>query len=117
MELNVRWSLLWAIPILCSSALLSLGIRNRFIKNARGASVIVQTGQIKRQAVAIKNGEMVLNLCFIDSAGWLSSITKNSRCTSAVVIRIHVANVSRAPMAAIRQYFDFRLKSVDTNNQ
>jgi len=77
-----------------------------FNKNACGAEIIVQTGQIKTTAVAIKNGRMFLNFCFIDSAGQASKAMKNTICTSTVVIRIKVARVSSAPMAAIRRYFD-----------
>jgi hypothetical protein len=97
--------------------LLSIDIRKRFRKNARGARAIVQSGQIATTAAAIKNGKMVLNFCFIESAGWVSKTAKNNSCTRATVIRIQVAKVSKAAMTAIRQYFDFFLKSIDMNNQ
>ena len=116
-ELNIMSNLAGDIAIWRCHSPLSIGIQSRFRTKARGARAIIQTGQIKTTAEAIKNGRAVLNLCFNGSADRVSNITKNNNCTRAVVIRIQVAKVSIAPIRAIRQYFDFFLKSVDINSQ
>ena len=70
-----------------------------------------------RQAEAIRKGRAVLYLSFFDSPGRNSRANKNSNWTRAVVMRIHVAMVSSAPMSVIRQYFAFWLKSMVIKSQ
>jgi len=49
-----------------------------FKKNACGAEIIVQTGQIETTILAIKNGRMFLIRCLADSAGQASKAAKNT---------------------------------------
>jgi hypothetical protein len=74
--------------------------------NALGAIISIIKGHIEKITVEAIKGIRSLNFCLKFPCSFFHIAIRNMIYISAVVIRDHVANVSKAPISANSQYLE-----------